>query len=141
MNRRIRVGQPPPKALTPELLLEVFDKPIVCNRAFVEMTGQLGAALVLTYAIEATEKLDSEARRLGWFRHSRQEWRKETALSDFEFANAKRFLVDNELLFERNVDGEFEYRLDTERLYRLLQHQAKAHWAKSLSSSSEGSGR
>ena len=55
--------------LPPELLLEVFDEPIMFHRCYVALTGSVTAALVLSYASYATEELvDLDAgEHDGWF--------------------------------------------------------------------------
>jgi hypothetical protein len=130
MNRKITAPTTTGASLTPELLLEVMDEPIVCHRPYVEMTGQVAAALVLTYATHATEKLVGVARNLGWFARTRAEWKHETGLSDVEFQSAKRRLTEVGLLEERTTAalGLQEYRINPQRLYELMQRQANAHW-------------
>ncbi|MEQ1602416.1 MAG: hypothetical protein ABL885_11705, partial [Methylophilaceae bacterium] len=76
--------------ITPNLLLDMFDEPIVFNRAFVGITHSAVAALFLSYATYTTEKLPREAE--GWFTKTIEEWQNETGLTRFEQTTARRIL-------------------------------------------------
>ena len=115
--------------ITPSLLLDIFDEPIVFHRAFVGITGSAAAALFLSYAVYTTENLPIENE--GWFEKSHEEWRVETGLTRFEQRNARRILVEQEILIERRygMPARLIYKVRTDRLLELLTLRADARWA------------
>ena len=65
--------------ISPAMLLDIFDEPIVFQRAYVSLTGSAVAALFLSYAIYTTERLSKDAE--GWFRKTGDQWKSETGLA------------------------------------------------------------
>jgi hypothetical protein len=115
-------------AITPAMLLDIFDEPIVFQRAYVELTGSAVAALFLSYAVYTTERLPPEAE--GWFKKSGEEWRTETGLTRFEQQTARRILRNLDILIERRygMPAELYYKIRVDRLLELLSSQADARW-------------
>ena len=118
--------------ITPALLLDIFDEPIVFQRAYVHLTGSAVAALFLSYAAYTTERLPQEAEH--WFKKSADEWRAETGLTRFEQQTARRILRELDILIERRVGlpAELWYKIRLDRLFELLTLHADARWGHAL---------
>jgi hypothetical protein len=118
--------------ISPAMLLDIFDEPIVFQRAYVGLTGSAVAALFLSYAIYTVERLPYEAE--GWFRKTGDEWKAETGLTRFEQATARRILRDLGILIERRagMPAELWFKIRMERLLELLSEQADARWGRAL---------
>lgn len=114
--------------ITPALLLDIFDEPIVFQRAYVGLTGSAVAALFLSYAVYTTERLSAEAE--GWFKKSGDEWKTETGLTRFEQQTARRILRELDILIERKygLPAELYYKIRIDRILELLSAQADARW-------------
>lgn len=116
------------RAITPALLLDIFDEPIVFQRAYVGLTGSAVAALFLSYAVYTTERLPAEAE--GWFKKSGDDWRIETGLTRFEQQTARRILRELDILIERKygLPAELYFKIRVDRVLELLSAQADARW-------------
>ncbi|MBN8781406.1 hypothetical protein [Thiobacillus sp.] len=114
--------------ITPALLLDIFDEPIVFQRAYVGLTGSAVAALFLSYAVYTTERLPAEAE--GWFKKSGEEWKNETGLTRFEQQTARRILRELDILIERRygLPAELYFKVRVDRVLELLSDQANARW-------------
>lgn len=114
--------------ITPALLLDIFDEPIVFQRAYVHLTGSAVAALFLSYAIYTTERLPKDAEH--WFNKTADEWRNETGLTRFEQQTARKILRDREILIERRagLPAVLWYKIDIDRLLELLSLNADERW-------------
>ena len=86
-------------ALTPDLVMEIFDLPVTFHRCLVTITGSVTAALMLSQAITWTETLAPESD--GWFCKSQVEWSEETGLSRWEQQTARRVLRESNFIEER----------------------------------------
>lgn len=118
--------------LSPAMLLEVFDEPIVFQRAYVELTQSVTAALFLSYAVYDTERLDPESE--GWFHKTSDEWKQDTGLSRFEQESARKKLRELGVLIERRVGmpAQLWSKISSERLLELLAQQADERWSDKL---------
>jgi len=114
--------------ITPALLLDIFDEPIVFQRDYVGLTGSAVAALFLSYAVYTTERLSAEAE--GWFKKSGEEWKTETGLTRFEQQTARRILRELDILIERKygLPAELYFKIRIDRVLELLSAQADARW-------------
>lgn len=72
-------------------LLKLLDRPITFHRVFVDITGSINAALMLSNAIYWTNRLPNE--REGWFHKTREEWTAETGLTVREQETAQQKLI------------------------------------------------
>lgn len=133
-NRLQAINQSPDdqavqRTITPALLLDVFDEPIVFNRAFVGITGSATAALFLSYTIYTIERLPPENE--GWFEKTHEQWHEETGLTRFEQRNARRILVNLEILIERRVGmpARLLFKIRADRLIELLTIQSNERWS------------
>ncbi|MFY4695605.1 hypothetical protein [Burkholderia glumae] len=87
------------------MLLTVFDAPLFIRRNFVDITGSITAALMLTYAVdlysshEPVVTPDTE----GWFKLTAEEWERETGMTRSEQATARRALRGRGLFEEQRV--------------------------------------
>lgn len=114
--------------LSPAMLLDIFDEPIVFQRAYASLTGSAVAALFLSYAVYTTEHLPHEEE--GWFRKTGEEWRAETGLTRFEQQTARRILRELDILIERRagVPAELWFKIRVDRLLEQMSLQADARW-------------
>lgn len=114
--------------ITPHMLLDMFDEPIVFHRAYVGITGSAVAALFLSYATYSTEKLDQAAE--GWFSKTCEEWQKETGLTMFEQRTARKILRDKGILIERRVGmpSALWFKIRKDVLLDELSAQAESRW-------------
>lgn len=114
--------------LSPAMLLDIFDEPIVFQRAYASLTGSAVAALFLSYAVYTTERLPHEEE--GLFRKTGEEWRAETGLTRFEQQTARRILRELDILIERRagVPAELWFKIRVDRLLEQMSLQADARW-------------
>ncbi|HBU29621.1 MAG: hypothetical protein U0932_00985 [Thiobacillus sp.] len=114
--------------ISPAMLLDIFDEPIVFQRAYVGLTGSAVAALFLSYAIYTTERLPKDAE--GWFRKTGDQWKAETGLTRFEQQTARRILRELDVLIERRagLPAELWFKIRVDRILELLSDQAEAKW-------------
>lgn len=119
-------------SISPALLLDIFDEPIVFQRAYVGLTGSAVAALFLSYAIYTTERLAIEDE--GWFKKTGDEWKLETGMTRFEQQSARKILRELDILIERRagVPAELWFKIRTDRILELLSEQAEARWGHSI---------
>lgn len=82
-------------------LLKLLDRPITFHRCFVDITGSINAALMLSNAVYWTNKLPPE--RDGWFHKTKEEWTEETGLTIREQDTARQRLVELQLLETRRA--------------------------------------
>ncbi len=82
-------------------LLKLLDRPITFHRVFVDLTGSINAALMLSNAVYWTNKLPPE--REGWFHKSLEEWTAETGMTRREQDTARERLVEIGLLETRRA--------------------------------------
>lgn len=116
------------RTITPALLLDIFDEPIVFQRAYVGLTGSAVAALFLSYAVYTSERLPAEAE--GWFKKTGEEWKAETGLTRFEQQTARKILRDLGVLIERKygLPAELYFKVRVDHVLELLSAQADARW-------------
>jgi hypothetical protein len=120
-------GYPPPQ-ISPALVLEAFGAPIVFQRIFVELTGSICAALMLSHAIGITETLQPESG--GWFALSKDDWQREVGLTRFEQESARRVLRDRGFLIEakRGAPPTLMYWVDCKSVYLAADEVSQAKW-------------
>lgn len=107
-------------ALTPNLVMDIFDLPVAFHRSLVTITGSVTAALMLSQAITWTEMLAPEAD--GWFSKSQAEWAEETGLSRWEQMTARKLLRACNLLEERKsgIPPKLWFRVNKHHLWQAL---------------------
>lgn len=121
----------PVQKIAPSVLLEVFQAPIVFHRIFVDITGSVTAALLLSQAIAIAEK---EQRPGQWFCRSQEEWTAETGLSRFEQQTARRVLRDLGLMREerQGVPARILFQVNADEVWARVNEQARTNWAGQL---------
>ena len=82
-------------------LLKLLDRPITFHRVFVDLTGSINAALLLSQAVYWTNRLPPE--REGWFYKTKEEWTAETGLSRKEQDKARERLGELGLIESRRA--------------------------------------
>ncbi len=110
-------------------LLKQFQT-ITFHRVFVDITGSINAALMLSNAIYWTNRLPPE--RDGWFYKTKEEWEQETGLSREQQDKARRQLQECGLIETRRAkipDGDcitaLWFRIDQDRLQDILNGHQK----------------
>lgn len=114
--------------ITPNLLLDIFDEPIIFHKAYVQLTEDALAALFLSYATYTAEKLENHHE--GWFTKTYDEWQAETGLTRFQQRSARKILIEKGLLIERKIGmpAKLMYKIDMEELLYQLNIQANQNW-------------
>jgi len=76
-------------------------QPITFHRVFVDVTGSINAALMLSQALYWTNHIKPD--RNGWFYKTKEEWQAETGLSRHEQDKARERLINLKLLKTRRA--------------------------------------
>lgn len=107
-------------AETEALLLELLDMPISFHRCFVNLTGKVTAALLLSYLWWSDEEPDRQQE--GWITKPLEQIRDETGLSRDELASARRILRELTILEERRegMPPAHAFRVNRNRVAHLL---------------------
>lgn len=93
------------QGLSAGMMLSVFDAPLFIRRHFVDLTGSITAALMLTYAVDLYSHHDPivTPNEHGWFMLNTDTWQRETGLTRTEQATARRRLRELDLIEERLI--------------------------------------
>jgi hypothetical protein len=102
-----------------ELLSKWFDRPIAYHRIFVDLTGSVTAALMLSQAIYWSKRTGN---REGWFYKACAEWTEETGLTRHEQDGARKLLKKLPFWKEKlaGVPATCNFRIDIQALYSSL---------------------
>lgn len=119
------------------LMLEVFREPITFHPTYVEITGSVTAALMLSYACYTADRMLNEQMQgdlpdfNGWLHKSQDDWTRDTGLSRRELEGARRRLREMGLLQEKRVGAPARLliKVDFDRLSDLMNQQAQTNWA------------
>ena len=120
------------QVLPAEMLLEIFDEPIVIPRAYVRLTGGLMPALFLATLAALTEDLGDQSNQSpdqrGWVFFTQAEWERLTSLSRYEQEAARRELSDRGFIAQirRGLPARLGIRLEVQRVADALRSQAQA---------------
>ena len=120
------------QVLPAEMLLEIFDEPIVIPRAYVRLTGGLMPALFLATLAALTEDLGDQSNQSpdqrGWVFVTQAEWERLTSLSRYEQEAARRELSDRGFIAQirRGLPARLGIRLEVQRVADALRRQAQA---------------
>lgn len=94
---------------------KLFDRAIAFNRVFVDLTGSVTSALLLSQACYWSQRTTSED---GWFYKTQEEWEEETGLTRYEFENARK-KAEKYLKYElRGLPAKGHYFVDWEAIYQ-----------------------
>ncbi len=117
-----------PFQLDAALLLDIFDEPIVIQRNFLKLTGNLNTAMLLSWIVTLSQDqtFDSD----GWLRLTQSTWQQDTGLSRFEVESARAALRMHELIEERRkgMPAKTEMRLNVNRLAQALHDLAHRNY-------------
>jgi hypothetical protein len=107
-------------------VLSLFDRPIAYHRCFVTITGSVTASVMLSQAFYWSKRTTIAG---GWFWKTQEQWNDETGLSRYEQESARKNLRDLGIFEEKKkgIPAKLYFRLDTERLYELLEISTKDH--------------
>lgn len=109
----------------PSLAMLVSQPPIAFHRSFVDITGSVTSALILSAFLEVQE----HAPRIDeWFVYDPHAIKSTTGLSRNEQKAANKVLREKLILLERKnvVSGDWEIKLDFERITMALIEAARA---------------
>jgi hypothetical protein len=109
----------------PELAMYLLTPPVVFQRPFVDITGSITAALVLSMLLQQQE--DTRQAPGGWFHADPLDWEHRCGLSGKEQATARRKLLALGLTQEKRVGfpARLSIRLDYDRLAEMLLDSAR----------------
>jgi hypothetical protein len=116
----------------PADITNLLDRPIAFHRLFVQLTGSVTAALMLSQALYWQKRCPSDdGRDAGWWYKSRDDWSEETGLTRREQETARKKLVSLGLLQERLAGNPARlwYFLDGTKLTNLLGGLRPTRWA------------
>lgn len=105
-------------------VLGLLARPVAFHPAFVQLTGSVDAAIMLSQAFYWLPRVRPEAG--GWFYKTRVEWQEETALSRSAQETARKHLRECSFWQEerRGNPAQMFYRLDRQLLNRALLQMA-----------------
>ena len=100
-------------------LLQLLDRPIAFHRCFVNLTGSVTAALMLSQALYWQQRAKSDD---GWWFKTRDDWTEETGMSRREQEGARKKLRNLGILREdlRGVPATLWYKVDETRLLEAI---------------------
>ena len=109
----------PTDTLGSRQLVRLLDRPIAFHRCFVDPTGSITAALMLSQALYWQQRTKDPD---GWWYKTREEWREETGMSRWEQEEARKRLRRVGVLQEerRGIPARLWYRVDEGQLWALL---------------------
>jgi hypothetical protein len=107
--------------MTPNDLRTLLQRPIAFHRVFVDVTGSVTAALMLSQALYWSDKGDD-----GWFWKKQPDWERETGLTRRELDSARTRLKQLGILSEelKGAPPKIHFRLEMEVLYKLIWRKA-----------------
>ena len=110
------------KELNPDLAkaLACAGKVLVVHRPFIELTGSVNAAMMLSQCLYWSQFTDDPE---GWIYKTREDWTAELGLSRREQEYARRALVSLGILVEAKAGNpcRLHYRVDLEKLVPMLE--------------------
>jgi hypothetical protein len=117
-------------SIHPHEVLDLFQEPIVFHRVYVDITGSVTAALLLSYAVYTTDNLPREAE--GWFVKTAEAWQRETGLSRHELQSARNLLRRLGLMLERRqgMPSQLYYKVDARVLIERLRAASESRWGR-----------
>ena len=130
---------PSNRVMLPEMLLEVFDEPIVIPRAYVALTGGLTPALFLSALVALTQDLgdqsDLPGTERGWIVRTQTEWRELTFLTRYEQEAARRALDQRGFITQsrRQMPARLAIRLEAHKVAEALRQQAISNYGALIS--------
>lgn len=98
--------------------IELFDRPIAFQRAFVDLGVGIAGALMLSQCVYWTKRTESG----GWFYKSQQDWEEETGMNRREQERARKALKSIGVLEEkrRGVPARMYFRVNEQALEKAL---------------------
>jgi hypothetical protein len=99
--------------------LEILDRPIAFHPIFVDLTGSVPAALILSQAFYWQRRTDDPD---GWFYKSREEWHEETRLKRYDQEQARALLRKTPFWEEslRGIPARLYFRINLQALQNQL---------------------
>ncbi len=106
-------------------LLQLLDRPIAFHRCFVNLTGSVTAALMLSQALYWQQRAKSDD---GWWFKTRDDWTEETGMTRREQEGARKKLRTLGILQEdlRGVPATLWYKVDETRLLEAIANLGNA---------------
>jgi hypothetical protein len=99
--------------------LEILDRPIAFHPIFVDLTGSVPAALILSQAFYWQRRTEDPD---GWFYKTREEWQEETRLKRYDQEQARALLRKTPYWEEelRGIPARLYYRINLQALQNQL---------------------
>lgn len=103
-------------------LFYFLDRPIAYHRVFVEITGSVAAAVMLSQAVYWSKRTTDPD---GWFYKTQAEWEAETGLSRREQETARKRMAEIGVMREllKGAPAKLYYKVDTDALAEKLTNQ------------------
>lgn len=97
----------------------LLDRPIAFHRIFVDITGSVAGAVMLSQAVYWSKRTKEND---GWFWKTQEEWKEETGLSRFEQESTRKALKKAGILEEKlkGQPGRLFYKINYEMLEKAL---------------------
>ena len=110
-------------------ILDALDRPIAFHRVFVELTGSVNAALMLSQAAYWSKRTTLAD---GWFYKTQEEWTEETGLTRYEQEGARKVLRSLGFWEEKKVGipSKLNYRLKVDSLQTSMRKTSRLDWGK-----------
>lgn len=108
------------------LAAKIFDRPILFHRVFVELTGNIMSALMLSQAMWWTRNPVSK-KRDGWFYKTQDEWQQETGMNRYQQDKAREILRGFSFWQEKRegLPAKMWYRVNQNALMREISSLSK----------------
>jgi hypothetical protein len=116
--------------LSPGMVLDLFDEPIMFRRIYVDLTGSVTAALWLSHLLSSDESLKYVDTARRWFEIPLDQISETTGLTRFEQESARKRLRDLSILDERRVGmpAKLQFAINHEELARKIKCLSDKRW-------------
>lgn len=107
-------------------LMSLLQRPIAFHRVFVDLTGSVLAALMLSQAFYWTGKSKTKT---DWFWKTQEEWQEETGMTRWEQETARKTLRKTDFWEEqkKGIPAKLYYRVDLAKLMLALTRMWESH--------------
>lgn len=124
MNHKIDISESQNYLMSALMLDWIGQAPVTIHRAFIDLTGNVLAALWLTYALDKAPTLDVVGSVV--IEMTSTECERDTGITRAQQQTCRKVLAAHGILTEDSTQGKaLRYRIDTKRLLELLQQQAQ----------------
>ncbi|TAG49745.1 MAG: hypothetical protein EAZ30_02615 [Betaproteobacteria bacterium] len=116
--------------LSPGMVLDLFDEPIMFRRIYVDLTGSVTAALWLSHLLSCDESLKYVDAARRWFEIALDQISETTGLTRFEQEGARKRLRDLSIINERRVGmpAKLQFAINHDELAKKLKSLSDKRW-------------